>query len=293
MVDFLPLLSLAFVSGIVTSFQPCIFPLLPTYFSYMNSYKKEKIALTDGLIVSIFLTLGIMVVFLSLGLLMKIGSYGISTILNSNFVEFNLVMAIILIIFGVLMILGKDLTIFYRLPGLSENFIQENPENGLIASFLLGLAYTAIAAPCAAPIFLSIILLPAVTLDPLSLILIMVVFSIGCGIPFLAVGMAYPTFNKEIKQQYSSIVHYIKPFSGAILLLMSFYLLNNFVFPYYPIGIGSFSFRGFNENLISTIYISLFVVGIVVIGILLIILKLKISKNQAQPDPGVLNESKL
>lgn len=293
MTDFLPLLSLAFVSGIATSFQPCIFPLLPTYFSYMNSYKKEKITLTDGLLVSIFLTLGIMVVFLGLGFLMKIGQYWLFPILNSNFQEFNLLMAIILIIFGVLMILGKDLTIFYRLPGLSENFIQENPENGLIASFLLGLAYTAIAAPCAAPIFLSIILLPAVALDPLSLVLIMAVFSIGCGIPFLVVGMAYPTFNKEIKQQYTSIVHYIKPFSGMILLLMSFYLLNNYVFPYYPISIGGYSFIGFNENLVSTIYISLFVVGIILIGLLLVILKLKINKNQIQNEYGILNESKL
>ena len=145
--DFLPLLSLAFVSGLITSFQPCLFPLLPTYFSYMNSYKKGKISVQEGVTVSFFLTLGILVVFLALALLIKLGQTAISAFLNNNAVNFNFLLAIILVIIGVLMISGKEMTLFYKLPGFSTFLVSENPENNLIASFGLGLAYTLIAAP--------------------------------------------------------------------------------------------------------------------------------------------------
>ena len=282
MTDILPLISLAFVSGIATSFQPCIFPLLPTYFSYMNSYKSGKISVLEGLVVSLFLTLGILVVFMTLGLLIKLGQFGLSTLFNNHVPEFNTLMAILLIIFGTLMIFGKELSIFYRLPGLSSVLLSQTQENNLIASFLLGLTYTAIAAPCAAPIFLYI-LTQVVLLDPVSTILILIIYSIGCGIPFLVIGLSYPNFNKEIREDYSYIVKYIKPFSGFILLAMSFYLLNNYFFPYYPISIGGFVFHGFNKILLSSIYIGFFILLIILVIIALIFMKIKYtSKHKAE-----------
>ena len=272
MYEILPLLSLAFISGLGTSFQPCLFPLLPTYFSYMNSYKKGKISIQEGILVSIFLTLGILVVFLTLALLVKIGFLGISSFLLSHVPEFNFLMSIILIIFGILMIIGYEFTFFYRVPGFSSFLISQNPENNLIASFSLGLAYTLIATPCAAPIFLSLIF-QVIFLDPFTIILLMVIYAIGCGIPFLVIGILYPNFGKEIRAQYGGLVKYIKPFSGVILLLMAFYLLNNFVLPYYIFTLFGFTFTAFSSDLLSTIYIDLFIIGIVCLGILIIFLK--------------------
>jgi cytochrome c-type biogenesis protein len=280
MIDIIPLMSLAFISGIITSFQPCLFPLLPTYFSYMNSYKKEKISIQEGFAVSLFLTLGILVIFLLLALLVKIGQFGFSTFLSTHVPEFNLLMSILLIIFGLLMIFGKELTLFYRLPGLSTILVSRTPENNLIASFLLGLAYTAMAAPCAAPIFLSL-LFQILFLDPITIVIIMVVYSVGCGVPFLVIGLLYPNFSKEIKTDYKQVVKYIKPISGFILLVMSFYLINNFVLPYYPLIIGSFTFFGFNSELLSTIYIIIFIFLIITILISFLAFKLrKIQKDK-------------
>lgn len=279
MTDILPLMSLAFVSGIITSFQPCIFPLLPTYFSYMNSYKEGKVSITEGTTVSIFLTLGILVVFMTLGLLVKLGQFGLNTFLNTHVVDFNFIMAIILIVFGTLMLFGKELTIFYRLPGLSAVIISQDPQNKLVASFLLGLAYTAIAAPCAAPIFL-IILGQLVYVNPLTSLLILLIYSIGCGIPFLFIGLAYPNFSQEIKSNYSQIAKYIKPFSGFILLAMSFYLLNNGWILYNPIKIGSYTFTGFNTLLVTNIYIGFFILLLLLLVAGLLIMKIKYSTNK-------------
>ena len=155
--------------------------------------------------------------------------------------------------------------------GLESQF-HENPENNLIASFGLGLAYTLIAAPCAAPIFLTVAL-GAVYLDPISIVLIMVVYAIGCGLPFLAIGLLYPNFGKEIRANYGSYVKYIKTTSGVILLLMSFYLLNNYVLSYDSIQIGSFVFKGFNNELLSSIYLSMFFLGIIFLLVLFLYMK--------------------
>lgn len=279
MTNILPLMSLAFVSGIITSFQPCIFPLLPTYFSYMNSYKAGKVSISEGTTVSIFLTLGILVVFMTLGLLVKLGQFGLNTFLNTHVVDFNFIMAVILIIFGTLMLFGKELTIFYRLPGLSSLIVSKDPQNKLVASFLLGLAYTAIAAPCAAPIFL-IILGQLVFVNPITSLIIILIYSIGCGIPFLFIGLAYPNFSQEIKSNYSQLAKYIKPFSGFILLAMSFYLLNNGWILYNPIKIGSITFTGFNTQLVTNIYIGFFIMLLIVLVAGLLIMKIKYSANK-------------
>lgn len=42
MEEMLPIFTLAFISGIGTSMQPCLFPLLPTYFSFMVSSDSDK-----------------------------------------------------------------------------------------------------------------------------------------------------------------------------------------------------------------------------------------------------------
>lgn len=262
MSDIIALASLAFFSGIITSFQPCLFPLLPTYFSYMNSYKKGKISIQEGLTVSFFLTLGILVVFLTLGLLVKISQTALSSFLTGHVPEFNLLMSIVLVIIGIAMISGIEMSFFDKLPGFSTFLVSENPENKLIASFTLGLAYTLLAAPCAGALFISVVL-QATFFDPITLVLILIIYSIGCGLPFLAIGLLYPNFGKEIRMKYGSFVKYINPISGIILLLMSFYLINIYVLPYYIIQVGSFVLIPLNSELLTTIYTSFFILGII------------------------------
>ena len=166
------------------------------------------------------------------------------------------------------MIFNLEFTFFYRFPGLTSSFNIENKENKLIASFLLGIAYTAIAAPCAAPIFLSL-LASTIYLDPISIVLMMVVYSFGAGLPFLLIGGLYPKFNEEILLTYKKGVRYIKPFSGVIMLLISFYLLNIYVLPYYPLTYGNSIFYGIKDEFLNSIYLIILII-IILMAIILI-----------------------
>ena len=86
MQELLPLYLLSFISGILTTLQPCIFPLMPTYLSYMTNSKKSS---KQGIISSFYLINGIMVVFLAIALLIKSGQVWLGLFLNTHVVEFN------------------------------------------------------------------------------------------------------------------------------------------------------------------------------------------------------------
>jgi len=230
-----------------------------------NGKKSSK----QGIINTIFLSIGILVVFLFLALLIKGGQVWIATYLTTYTVEFNIIMAILLFIFGLLMILNIDMVIFYRLPAILRTNLSFSSENSFISSFYLGLSYTAIAAPCAAPIFLSLISL-IILLEPLAITSLIVLYAIGASFPFLIIGITIPHIKYNLNKQFNQVARLIKPISGTILILMSIFLLNAYYFPYYPLKIGETTFRGLGEYFLFEIYV-------IILGLPLIVLLLYIS----------------
>ena len=90
----LAILPLIFITGIATSVQPCLFPLIPTYFSFLSSTSDSQSSnAKQGLLSGLFLTLGLFTVFLFLALLVKLGQLGFSSFLTSYLVEFNLILS--------------------------------------------------------------------------------------------------------------------------------------------------------------------------------------------------------
>jgi len=195
--------------------------------------------------------------------------------LNSYTVDFNILMAILLFIFGLLMIMNIDMVIFYRLPSVLRTNFSFSAENSFISSFYLGLSYTAIAAPCAAPIFLSLISL-IIILEPLALTSLIVLYALGAGFPFLIIGITIPHIKYNLNKQFNQVARLIKPISGIILILMSIFLLNAYYFPYYPLKIGETTFRGLGEYFLFEIY--LFILGLPLIVLIFYILLLYLKK---------------
>ncbi|OLS20138.1 MAG: Thiol:disulfide interchange protein DsbD [Candidatus Heimdallarchaeota archaeon LC_3] len=250
MTELIAIFGLSFIAGITTSFQPCLFPLLPTYTSIMSNSDDN---IKNSLINSIFLTTGIIIVFTSLAILVKIGFLGISNILFRYAVEFNLLMAIFLTILGVVMILGMSVPFTSKGQQLSAKILEKYGDSNY-ASFLLGIVYTLMAAPCAAPIFLALIPIISV-IEPITAIFAMIFYSIGAGMPFLLVGIIMPEMRTNFTTKFRYLSKHMKTISGVVLLLMSYYLLNNYVLPYYPLKIGNIKFTGFADEIINGFYV--------------------------------------
>ncbi|MHA2366290.1 MAG: cytochrome c biogenesis CcdA family protein [Candidatus Hodarchaeales archaeon] len=276
MADIISIFLLSFSVGLITSFQPCLFPILPSYFSYITQSEKDKL---KGLFSSLALTLGIMTIFLFIALLVKAGMFGIKYLIDQYSVEFNMLMAIFLFILGLFLILGFSLPFSERAPSFAQKILQKSDEDRFLTPFLMGLLYTLIAAPCGAPIFLA--LLPIInSLDAISAIFFVLIYSLGAGMPFIILGGIMPEIKSSLISNYQIIGEYVNIISGVLLFLMSFFLINAYVIPYNPITIGPWHFNGFEENLLAMIYLIGLGVPLLILSGFVIILYLK---NQKKP----------
>jgi cytochrome c-type biogenesis protein len=266
---------ISFLAGISTTFQPCLFPLLPTYFSIMTNANDTG---KQSFMNSIYLTSGIILIFSLLAIFVKISFLGLSNFLFRYTVEFNFIMAIFLVILALTMILGVSMPLSSRVQQSSYKFLEKYRDNNL-NSFILGVAYSLMAAPCAAPIFLALIPLINV-INPTTALFAMMTYSIGAGLPFIFVGLILPEMRSNFTNKVKNLSKYMKNVSGTILLLMSYYLLNNYVFPYYPIRISELTFWGINSDLLTQIYVLILGIPAVLLVIMLSVLVLYTRANK-------------
>ncbi len=91
----------AFIAGIITILSPCIFPLLPAFFSYTFKEKKKITLMT------LVFFLGFSIMFIIMGIIATVIGLASLTLLQEQYGIFIQVAGILLIIFGLLSLFGK------------------------------------------------------------------------------------------------------------------------------------------------------------------------------------------
>ena len=211
------LLLFAFLSGLVTIFAPCIWPLLPIILSASTSGgHKKPLGITVGIISSFALiTLTI--------------SYIVSIIpFNPDALRY---FAVVIIGF-----LGLSLVI----PALSQKLegavsrlsgkvgmVSKPGQNGFWSGFVTGAALGIVWTPCAGPILATIATLAATQAVNFQIVLVTIVYVIGVGIPlfiFATVGSAL--FNRS--RVLSKYTGQIQQVFGVIMILTAVAIATNY-----------------------------------------------------------------
>jgi cytochrome c-type biogenesis protein len=198
----------AFTAGFLSFVSPCVLPLVPAYISYISGVslealkgaESEKGASSKVIINTLLFILGFTVVFSTLGATASlIGQY---LVLYKNYIN---------IIGGALIIiLGLHLTGIFRIKLLEYEkriHVKEKPL-GLIGSFLIGAAFAFGWTPCIGPILSAILLIAADQKTIIDGVFLLVIYSMGLGIPFLITGIALNyalSVFKTIKKNYRKI----------------------------------------------------------------------------------------
>ena len=176
----------SFVAGIVSFLSPCVLPLMPGYLSYIAGQSLGVAAagaLTRfaALRLSALFVLGFSTVFVTLGA----SATALGQLFLSYRFEANLIAGGAVILFGLLMI-G-----FVRLPWFQRDFrLHINLPGGRpIAAYMLGLAFAFGWTPCIGPVLGTILTASAVTATVSQGIVLLTVYSLGLGLPFLAAAM--------------------------------------------------------------------------------------------------------
>ncbi|MFX0113573.1 MAG: cytochrome c biogenesis CcdA family protein [Candidatus Hodarchaeota archaeon] len=215
----IPTFLAVFSLGLSASFYPCLFPLLPSFVAYLAKAHENwwRGAFAGGLV-----TLGVMTVFVALGLIFSSIIDSISPYYN----EFRYLQGILLIFLGILLIVNISVNIgkLHSASSVAYDFLNRF-SNEWAKSYFIGFSFAILAAPCAIIVFLTLFTLTA-SESALTVILLMVAFSIGAGIPFLVMGVLVPQMKDSFSQYDVQKVRQVMPrLAGFLVVLVGIFLV--------------------------------------------------------------------
>lgn len=252
MIEFgLALIVSSFIAGIFTFFAPCTLPLVPAFLGVISGVGQEQ--LTDAskiqgfrkriFVNALFYVLGFSLIFIL---------FGVAFSFLGQVLIFRLwlqrIGGVFIILFGLVLLgwlrlpfLGGEHQI--RVPGMFE-------KSGKANSFGIGALFALGWSPCIGPLLGSILLLASGSGTVLQGTLLLVLFSIGLGIPFLLtallIGRAFSAFGRWQKG-----LKIINGVGGAFLIALGVLLVSDQFLPVFNELRGSFERLPFFQEFIT------------------------------------------
>ncbi|HOM02836.1 MAG TPA: cytochrome c biogenesis CcdA family protein [Acetivibrio sp.] len=214
----------AFAEGILTFVSPCIFPMLPAYFSYLAGFsdKEDK----DGknkrrlLINSLGFVLGFTIVFTLLGA----AATSLGAFLKNHRDILKIISGIVIIIFGLnfagilnIGFLNREKRFEYKFDSLR-----------FIGSVIFGFCFAFGWTPCISYFLASVLALAANSATMSEGLLLLSVYSLGLGIPFVVSAMIFESI-REAFNFIKSNMKIINIISGVLLILLGAAILFNII----------------------------------------------------------------
>ncbi len=209
---------ITFLEGIVSFISPCMLPMLPVYVSYFaaGSDSRGKV-----LARSISFVLGFTVVFSLLGLFA--GTVG--ALLSRYRIAVNAVSGLIVIL------LGLSYLDVIRLP-FFKGIRKEHRIAGVVSAFVFGMIYSVCLTPCVGAFLGSALMLASVSGTAARGALLLLVYALGLGIPFVISAMLLEKLRSAfgwIKAHYGIINRVCGLFLIVIGILMATGFLSTFL----------------------------------------------------------------
>jgi cytochrome c-type biogenesis protein len=215
----------AFAAGFLSFVSPCVLPLIPGYISFVSGVSVEEMrgeatarvgSRRQVFVASLAFVLGFSIVFVALGA----SASAIGKFLFARLPLLSRIAGVLLIIFG-LHTMGA-----FRLAWLDQEkrmHTQRKPA-GPFGALLVGVAFAFGWTPCIGPILGGILAIAGSRQRIGEGVLLLAVYSLGLGIPFLLTSLAIDRFfaaAKRIRQHY----HAIELTSGALLIAIGVLIL--------------------------------------------------------------------
>jgi cytochrome c-type biogenesis protein len=210
-------LGLAFLAGLASFLSPCVFSLVPAYVGYLGGRSvasardgeaKPWVTFSHGLA----FVFGFSLVFISLGLATSI----IGELLYDMRVWLARIGGVVVVIFGL------HMTGVIRIPFLEYDLRPKSTPDrnrGYLASFLMGIFFSAGWSPCVGPI-LGVILTLSISGGSVTQgVLLLAVYSAGLAIPFLVASVQIGLVTSVLRK-YSKTMHYVEVGFGVVMIIV-------------------------------------------------------------------------
>lgn len=206
-------LALAFAGGLLSFASPCVLPLVPAYLGYLGGGTVAGLVSDKraGVLHSLAFVAGFSLVFVALGASVGV----ISSLLSRYLVWVQRIGGLVLIVFGLhtlgllhIPVLYADTRAQFRRGGA-----------GYLSSFLMGVFFSAGWAPCVGPILTAILLLASNTQTAGQGALLLFVYALGLGVPFVLAGLAIGSLTVWIRRM-GRYMQWVSWISGFLLILI-------------------------------------------------------------------------
>ena len=221
-------LAVAALAGLGSFVAPCILPMIPAFLAYISGTTLSELNQKDGsktvsinrsniILNSVFFVLGFSVVFSTLGVI-------INSVLSTSTGELveglNQVGGIIIIGFGIFLLLSMKINKL----NMEKKFFPKRSKASYPMSFVFGLAFAVGWTPCVGPILGTILTLAATT--PSVAFNLLLVYSLGLGIPFILMGVFYSRATRIIRSM-SKHLKYYNLILGAFIIILGILVFTN------------------------------------------------------------------
>lgn len=212
---------LVFLAGILTSFTPCIFPMIPITLSILGNEAHEKSRL-QNILRSIFYVLGIAVTYSSLGVLAALTGAIFGQALANKWVVLSMVGLF------VLMALSMWGAFELQVPAFIRNRFGTGKSHGYVGAFFMGMVAGIVASPCVGPVLVSILSFVSTTQNAVLGFTLLFTYALGLGLIFIAIGASSQLLKKLPRS--GPWMEFIKFSLGLLMILVALYYLK-FVIP--------------------------------------------------------------
>jgi cytochrome c-type biogenesis protein len=218
----------AFIAGLLSFLSPCVLPLIPSYITYITGlsfadlqaeHPSHKVRQT-AMLHSLSFILGFTVVFVLLG---ASATY-LGSFMNQHASLLRKAGGILIVLLGVhvtglipiTMLLGEKRVTLHRKPA------------GFVGTFLVGLAFAAGWTPCIGPILAAILMVAATEENVYHGIVLLLIYSLGLGIPFFLSSLAMHQFL-VVFQRFKKYIRLFEICTGVFLVLVGVMIYFNWL----------------------------------------------------------------
>lgn len=214
-------LAIAALAGLGSFVAPCILPMIPAFIAYIsgttlselnqkNNSKTLTINRTNIILNAVFFVLGFSVVFSTLGVIIN----SILSEASGQLIEsLNQIGGIVIIGFGIFLVLTTKINKL----NFEKKFFPQRSKASYPMSFVFGLAFAAGWTPCVGPVLGTILTLAATT--PSAAFNLLLVYSLGLGIPFILIAVFFSRANRIIRAMSKHLKYYSVILGGFIIVL--------------------------------------------------------------------------
>ncbi len=222
MTEHIPLL-VAFGAGLLSFLSPCVVPLVPVYLASLCGPEIFE-PRVNRIRMPIFLhslsfVIGFSIVFIILGAAAGLAGFAI----GPYSMVIRLIAGSLLIVFGLFMLTALKVPWLNYEKRLNSSL---GTTTGYLRSFLTGGIFSLAWTPCVGPILGGILTLALDSATVWRGAYLLAIYSLGLGLPFLIIGVAFDAITPLLKRiySYSSWIYII---SGLLLIAMGILILTD------------------------------------------------------------------